>query len=351
MSKILKSLAYFDLIGVEPSFFVNEKMSFKSFSGTIQTLILFMALLIFIGIEIDKYLHTTNPQDLEVTEFYPEYQTMLNKSNFFLGYSFSFKNLKNKFKIFPSFDLEEYIKSVVVIHYGKYDYHKFKDNVSNSFIVNCSKFNLKEFEISNYTKNELINDAFCIDLNNSIVNISEDNGYSTLEISVYINKTYFDNYIINYNISEKEKYEMNNILNNYNFHLSIYYQTILSSPSEYTKIANTKRIKKEKREFSLVDYNMQYYFGINKITTMKKLDFLRKGTYSKNTTYFNTKQTDVISPYIEKYDNARKLMTYTYSLGTTHIVHILKYPTLFEICSEIGGNINIVFTALKIIFR
>ena len=352
MSNLFELLKYFDLVGVEPLFFVKEKVRFKSFSGGIQTFILFFILLILIAIETDKYLYTTNPQDLEVIELYPEYQIIFNKSNFFLAYSFLFQDLKNKFKIFPDFDLDEYIKSTVLIHYGKYDYYKFNDDTSNSSIVNCTYFNLEEFEISNYTKNELINEAFCIDLNNSIMNTSDDNGYSTLEISVYLNKTYFDDYIIIHNISEKENNEIKNILNNYNFKLNIYYQSILSSPSEYTKNANTKRINKVKREFSLFDYNMQYFFSIKKITSMKKLDFLRNGKYSKNITYFNTIHSDVISPYIENYyKGCKKLMTYTYSLDTTHTVQILKYPNFFEIFSEIGGTFNIIFTILKIIFQ
>ena len=352
MSNTFKLLTYFDLNGLEPLLFVKEKTRFKSFSGGIQTLIFFIIVVIFIGIEIDKYLNTTSPQDLEVVEFYPEYQAMLNRSNYFLAYSFSFDNLKNKFKIFPDFDLEEYIKSTVIIHYGKYDYQKFKDDVSNSFIVNCTEFNFEELEISNFTKNELINKAFCIDLNNSIMNVSEDNGYSTLEISVYLNNTYFDEYIIARNISEIENNEMENILNNYNFELNIYYQSILSSPSVYTKIANKKRINKEKREFTLIDYNMHYFFSIKKITSMKRLDFLRNGKYSKNNTYFNAIHTDVISPYVEFYnEGCKKLMTYTYTLDTTHTVHILKYPNFFEICSEIGGAFNIIFTILKVIFH
>ena len=352
MSNTFKSLIQFDLVGIEPVFFVNGKMNFKSFSGSIETFLFFIILLILICVEIDKYLHTTNPQGLEVIELYPEYQTMLNKSNFFLAYSFSLKDLKNKFKIFPEFDLDEYIKSAVVIHYGKYDYLKFKNDASNFSIVNCTDFNLEELEISNYKKSELINEAFCIDLNNSIMNTSEDNGYSTLEISVYLNKTYFDDFIIDHNISENENNEMENLLNSYNFELNIYYQTILSSPSEFSKLANTKRINKEKREFDLVDYNMQYFFSIKKITSMKKLDFLRNGKYSKNITYFNAMHTDVISPYTENYyEGVRKLTAYTYTLDTTHTVQILKYPNIYEIFSEIGGIFNIVFSILTISFR
>ena len=132
-------------------------------------------------------------------------------------------------------------------------------------------------------------------------------------------------------ISENETNEMNNIINNYNFELNIYYQTILNSPSNYKKIANTKRINKEKIEFSLAHYNMQYFYLIKKFTSLKKLDFLRKGKYSKNITYFNTILSDVISPYIEYYyEGGRKLMTYTYSLDITHTVHILKYPTVLK---------------------
>ena len=352
MANTFKFLTYFDLTGVEPLFFVNEKMRFKSFSGGIETFILFISMLILICVEIDKYLHTTSPQDLEVVEFYPEYQTMLNKSNFFLAYSFSFQDLKNKLNIFPNFNLDEYIKSTVIIHYDKYEYHKFKDDVSNTSIVNCTNFNLVDFEVSNYTKNELINKAFCIDLNNSIMNTSEDNGYSAIEISVYLNKTYFNDFIINHNISEKENNEIKNILNSYNFELDIYYQTILSSPSEYTKKANTIRINKEKKEFSLFDYNMQYFYSIKKITSIKKLDILRNKKYSKNITHFNTIHTDVISPYIEYYyEGCKKLMAYTYSLDSTHSVHILKYPNIYEICSEIGGSFNIIFSILEIIFR
>ena len=352
MSNTFNFLKYFDLIGAEPLFFVNKKVRFKSFSGGIQTLLLFIILVILIGIEIKKYLFTTSPQDLEIIEVYPEYQTMFNKSNFFLAYSFSFRDLKKNLNIFHNFDLDKYIKSMVLIHYGKYDYHKFKDDVSNSFIVNCTYFNLEELEISKYTKNELINEASCIDLNNSIMNTSEHNGYSTLEISIYLNKTYFDNYINVNNISENETYEMGKILYNFNFELNIYYQTILNSPSEYTKIANTKKINKEKKEFSLADYNMHYFFSVKKLTSMKKLDFLRKGKYSKNITYFNIIHTDVISPYTEYYyKGCRKLMTYTYSLDSTHTVHILKYPNFFEICSEIGGTFNIFLSVLKLFFR
>ena len=352
MSDIFEKLTYFDLAGVEPLFLVNEKVRFKSFSGGIQTILLFIIILILIGIETDKYLFTTSPQDLEIIELFPEYQIKLNKSNFFLAYSFSFQDLKDKLNIFPYLNLDEYIKSTVVIHYGKYDYNKFIDDVLNSSIVNCTDFNMRDFEISNYTKNELINEAFCIDLKNSIMNVSENNGYSTLEISIYFNKSYFDDYIITHNLSEKEENEINNILNSYNFKLNIYYQSILSSPSEYTKIANRKRINKEKREFSLADYNMHYFFSIKKFTSMKKLDFLRNGKYSKNITYFNTIHTDVISPYVEFYnEGCRKLMTYTYTLDTTHTVQILKYPTFFEICSEIGGTFNIIFTVLKVIFH
>ena len=351
MSHTFKSVKQFDLVGVEPLFFVDEKVRFKSFSGGIQTLVLFIILLILFVIEIKKYLYTTSPQDLEILEVFPEYQTMFNRNNFFLAYSFSFQDLKNNFNTFPNFDLDEYINSIVLIHYGKYDYHKFKDDVSNFSIVNCTYFNLEELEISNHTKNELINEAFCIDLNNSIMNISEHNGYSTLEISIYLNKTYFDNYVIIHNISESEIYKIEDILDNYNFHLNMYYQTILNSPSEYTKTAYTKRINKEKKEFSLVDYNMHYFFSIKKLTSIKKLDFLKKGKYSKNITYFNTIHTDVISPNIDYYRGAKKIMTYTYSLDSTHTVHILKYPTFFEICSEIGGTFNIFFSVVKIIFR
>ena len=352
MSNILKLLTYFDLVEVEPLFFVNDKVRFKSLTGGIQTLILFIILLILIGLETKIYLHTTSPQVLETIEIYPEYQTTLNKSNFFLAYSFSFQDLKNKFIKIPNFNLDECIKSTVVIHYGKYDYNKFIDEFSNSSIVNCTNFNFEEFEISNYTKNELINDAFCIDINNSIMNVSEDNGYSTLEISVYLNKSYIEDYILTHNTSEKEKNEINNILNSYNFKLNIYYQLILSSPSEYTKIANRKKIHKEKREFSLVDYNMHYFFSIKKITSIKKLDFLRNGKYTKNITHFNTIHSDVISPYIENYyEGCRKLMTYTYSLDSTHTVQTLKYRNIYEIFSEIGGIFNIIFSISKIIFR
>ena len=351
MSDTFKLLTYFDLTGVDPLLFVNGKMRFKSFSGGIQTIILFFILLILIGIEIKIYLHTTSPQVIESTELYPEYQVILNKSNFFVAYSFSIKKLHNRIKIFPNFNLYEYIKSTVVIHYGKYDYQKIKDDVSNSSIVNCTYFNLGEFEISNYTKNELLNEALCIDLNNSIMNTSEDNGYSTLEISIYLNQSYFDDYIFTYNISEKEYKEMENVFNNYNFELNIYYQSILNSPSEYTKISNIKRINKEKKEFDLLDYSMQYFFSIKRFTSMKKLDFLRKGKYSENITFYNAIHTDVISPYIEySYESSRKLMTYTFSLDTTHTVQILKYPTLFEIISDIGGTFNIILTIVKIIF-
>ena len=352
MSNTFKLLTYFDLIGVEPLFFINEKVSFKTFSGGIQTLILLVILLILIGIEIDKYLFTTSPQELQVTEFYQEYQTTLNKSNFFLAYSFTLQDLKNKLNKYTDFELDDYIKSLVVIHYGKYEYHKFRNDISNSSIVNCTDFNLGEFEISYYTKNELINKAFCIDLNNSIMNTSEDNGYSTLEISIYLNKSYFDDYIISHYISLEEKNEMSDILNNYDLELNIYYQSILNSPSEYTKVANIIRINKEKRIFNLIDYDMHYFSAIKKITSKKKLDFLRNGKYSKNISYFNTFHTDVISPYIDYYyEGCRKLMTYTFCLDTTHTVQILKYPTFFEICSEIGGTFNIIFSVLKIIFR
>ena len=352
MSNSFKSLTQFDLVGVEPVFFVNGKMNFKSIAGSFQTFIFFIILLVLIGIEVDKYLNSSNPQDLEVTELHPEYQTMLNKTNFFLAYSFSLQDLKNKFKIYSDFDLDEYIKSVIVIHYGKYDYLNFENDASNFSIVNCTNFNLEELEISNYKKNELINEAFCIDLNNSVMNTSEDNGYSTLEISVYLNKTYFDDYIIAYHINKSEIDEIDNIFNNYTFELNIYYQSILSFPSEYSKFANIKRINKEKREFNLVDYNMQYFFAIKKITSMKKLDFLRNGKYSKNITYFNTMHTDVISPYTENYyEGVRKLMTYTFTLDSTHTVQILKYPNIYEIFSEIGGIFNIVFSILRISFR
>ena len=352
MSNSFTLLTNFDLLGVEPLFFINEKVRFKSISGSIQILILFIILLILISIEINKYINTTNPQSLEVIELYPEYQTILNKSNFFLAYSFSFQDLKKKFEVFPSFNLDEYIKSSVVIHYGKYEYRIFKNDVSNSSIVNCTNFNLEEFEISNYTKNELINTTFCIDLNNSIMNISEDNGYSTLEISVYLNNSYFDEYLITHRINKSQMYEMEEILSNYNFHLNMYYQTILSSPSEYTKVANKKKINKEKREFNLFDYNMLYIFSIKKFTSMKKLDFLRKGKYYKNITYFNSINTDAISPYTEYYyEGVRKFITYTYTLDNTHTIQILKYPTFSEIFSEIGGTFNIIFNLLKIIFR
>ena len=53
MSKVFTLLTYFDLLGVEPLFFINDKVRFKSFSGGIQTLILFIILVICIGIEID----------------------------------------------------------------------------------------------------------------------------------------------------------------------------------------------------------------------------------------------------------------------------------------------------------
>ena len=352
MSNFFQTLKKFDLLGVEPLFFVNKNVRYKSFSGSIQVLILLIIFLILVCIEIDKYLHTTSPQDLEVVELDPEYKIMLNKSNFFLAYSFSFRDLKNKFNIFPFFKLEEYIKSAVVIHYGKYDYLKLKDDVSNSSIVNCTDFNLEELEISNYKKNELINEAYCIDLNNSIMNTSEDNGYSTLEISIYLNKTYLDYYIITHNITRKEIVEMNKILNNYNFIFNIYYQTVLNTPSKYTKIANTKKINKQRREFSLVDYNMRYIFSIKRFTSMKKLDFFKKGKHSKNNTYLNSIYNDVISPYSENYyEGVRKLLTYTYTLDTTHTVHILKYPTFVEIFSEIGGIYNIIYSLLVIIFR
>ena len=160
-----------------------------------------------------------------------------------MAYSISFQDLKNQFNIYPNFELDSYIKSTVFIHYGKYDYHKYKNDASNTSIINCTNFNLDELEISNYAKNELINEAFCIDLNNSIMNISENSGYSTLEISIYLNKTYFNDYVTIYNISEKEINEIDDILNNYNFHLNMYLQTI-NSPSEFIKVANIKRIKK-----------------------------------------------------------------------------------------------------------
>ena len=92
MSNTFKILNYFDLLGVEPLFFVNEKVRFKSLSGGIQTLILLIILLVVFCIEIDKYLHTTNPQDLEVIDVCPVYQTIFNKSNFFWLILFLSKN-------------------------------------------------------------------------------------------------------------------------------------------------------------------------------------------------------------------------------------------------------------------
>ena len=50
MSNFFQTLKKFDLLGVEPLFFVNKNVRYKSFSGSIQVLILLIIFLKSINI-------------------------------------------------------------------------------------------------------------------------------------------------------------------------------------------------------------------------------------------------------------------------------------------------------------
>ena len=346
-SYLFSFLNFIDLFGYKPIIYVNGEANFKSIYGGIITIIVSISFISIFIIQMYEYINSNIPTEIQGKEQIYNYSISLNRTNYLLAYVIEFPEKKT-----ANFDFNRFIKIDALIHYDKLHPNLYQ-NYSNIFFTNCTNFNLDKFILSESKKNTLINKAICIDLNNTILKNSEITGKNILEISLNKNITYLKELGIyedpEFWMQPNEKYS--DIWSKFN--LSVFYQSLIYSPSKYSINPVQKMINSDNRELDF-EFMQDYSFTITTLKSKKQSDLFRKTKYSNGNTYYDSANFKQIEPELHESDIENndfiRISSYLIYFDNTIEYHILKYTSFLQLISEIGVTMNFILTIFKFIF-
>lgn len=337
IKNFISTISKLDCFDSPQVFYIQGDNGFKSFTGGIMTIIMILCIVILPILYFNDYVNNNTPNELSKLDRYRNYTITLNKENFFFAYSFDFP---------PPFtegmSFTDYIGAEKILHYGAVNpnLNQFI-STSNTFLTNCSNFDLDQFSVSEKLKKTIILNAYCIDFNNTVMNFSESEGESTLEISAYRNDLNIGLDGIPYGYFSKA------------INFTIFYQSLLSFPSKFSINPIQKEIRSIRKSIYISD-TLEFSAKIKTVTTQKQGDLFRDEIFTNNYTYYELgdfvesenafKNVEGITPQF------RRICSYKITLENSNNLKIFVYPTFMQKCSELGGTLNLILTFIQVIF-
>ena len=335
MSKITDIFSKLDYFPIPHVFYIKDNEGFRSVSGGIITLIMIFTFFYILYTQSCNYFNNDNPNELTKKEKYSNYSVNFTKNDFFLAVSLSYENENN-------FDYENFIKVGRIIHNNFINHanHNFHDN-EKAYFTNCSRVDFTQYDISDSMKKKIIKEAKCLIFEDFNMNVTEFNGKTTLEITIFYDNNYKDN-IIGYSNNDPTK----------PFKLTLYYQNLISAPSKFNENPVKKTINVNS-QYVYTYVTTEYQSTIKTFISIRKGDFLRNSKYKKNFTYFYMDEFDVsqglFAGNIVSNDNYfTRIFSYRIILADTKEIHILTYTSLFDVFSSLGGTLNVVLAAANL---
>ena len=319
MGNSIYKITTIDLFPINPNFYIGGNEGFKSITGSITTILMVFCFCGILYLNLEEYIYTDTPTESQKIEKYNYYNVKLNSENLLIAYSIEFEENKN-------IEVNSFLKAHV-------EFFDNTNNIKNSeslYFDNCSKINFEEFSITEEEKNNIVQNANCLIINN---------------LDITINKNNFSNLVFSLANDNQNNETFYNLYKNTPIIYKFYYQSVINIPSRFHKIPIQKDINIFSKKLYLPN-SYEYTAKIKTITTKKKSDFIHKKSERIDT--FN-----YISSILEYSNNSNKnndkILKIIFTLDNYHNTITYCYPKIWDIFTNLGGTLYLVETLLTLI--